>query len=334
MLIGVRMRKKLQLNRWASALLLTGLTASCAGMGAPKLSTAEPKVELSSLWIEPADLASRDFFDGPRGTAPVEGARYEVISVDSKGYSGGYDVRDANGAKWSVKLGKEAQTEVTVSRILWGLGFHQPPVYLVHDWQAAGVAVDQTKLHPARFRQNAEDAKVVGDWSWYENQFVGSAPFQGLLVVNLMLNNWDWKTSNNKIYDLPRATSGPTRVYVVRDLGASLGRTSFPSLLRWTPLRGAPQGSRNDVDGFAEQGFIKEIDGDQVRFHYNGIHQNLVETIRVQDVVWASRLMSRVSDEQWHDAFRAGGFPPGEQQRYIEKLKAKIREGLALAGPA
>ena len=44
--------------------------------------------------------------------------------------------------------------------------------------------------------------------------------------------------------------------------------------------------------------------------------------------------MSRVSDEQWRDAFRAGGFTPGEQQRYVEKLKSKIREGLALAGPA
>ena len=192
-------------------MLLTAATASCAGNGPPKLSTDEPKVELTSLWIEPPDLASRNFFDGPPSTVPAEGARYALISVDSKGYSGGYDVRDANGAKWSVKIGKEAQTEVTVARILWGLGFHQPPNYLVHDWQLTGVAVDQARLRPARFRRDAEDAKVVGDWSWYENQFVGSAPFQGLLVVNLMLNNWDWKTSNNKIYDLPRATSGPTR---------------------------------------------------------------------------------------------------------------------------
>jgi hypothetical protein len=99
-------------------------------------------------------------------------------------------------------------------------------------------------------------------------------------------------------------------------------------------MRGLGQGSRNDVDGFVEQGFIKEIDGEHVRFHYKGIHQALVDTIRVNDVVWASRLMARVSDEQWHDAFRAGGFAPGEQQRYVEKLKAKIREGLALAGPA
>ena len=335
------MRKNFQLNRqrmsaWATTLIVAGITASCAGMSAPKLSTNEPKVELASFWADPSDLASQSFFDGPFGPsmAPAESARYELIAVDSKGYSGGYDVRDAQGTKWSVKVGKEAQPEVTVSRILSGLGFHQPPVFLVHDWQLTGASVDQATLRPARFRRNLEEAKVVADWSWYDNQFVGSAPFQGLLVINVMLNNWDWKTSNNKIYDLPNATNGPTRVYVVRDLGASLGKTSFPSFLRWTPMRGMGQGSRNDVDGFVEQGFIKEIDGQQVRFHYNGIHQKLVDTITVDNVVWAARLMARVSDEQWRDAFRAGGFSPAEQQRYVDKLKSKIRDGLALAGPA
>jgi hypothetical protein len=149
-----------------------------------------------------------------------------------------------------------------------------------------------------------------------------------------MLNNWDWKTSNNKIYDLRDAQGGTTRVYVVRDLGASLGKTSFPAFLKWTPMRGMGQGSRNDVDGFEQQGFIKEIDGQQVKFHYNGIHRKLVDTITVTDVVWTARLMSRVSEEQWRDAFRAGGFTPAQQQRYVTKLQSKIREALALAGPA
>jgi hypothetical protein len=243
-------------------------------------------------------------------------------------------VRDRDGVKWSVKTGKEAQTEVAMSRMLWGLGYHQPPVYLLNDWELQGATVDPATLRMARFRRSVEDAHVVADWSWYENQFVGSQPFQALLVVNLMLNNWDWKTSNNKIYDRPGVQNGPTRVYVVRDLGASLGKTTFPSLLTRTPLRSMPQGSRNDIDGFEEQGFIKRVEGKKVEFYYNGIHQKLVDTITLDDVVWTSRLMARVSDEQWRDAFRAGGFTPSQQERYIAKLKSKIREGMALAGPA
>jgi hypothetical protein len=330
-------RKKFQLDRWAAALLLATITGSCAGLSAPKTTADEPsQVDSSPLWVEPADLSARNLFDGPGdlAEAPPESARFEIITADHSGYSGGYDVRDSQGVKWSVKVGKEAQPEVAVSRVLWGLGFHQPPVYILTNWQVTGATVPSEDLQIARFRRDSEDREVVGEWSWYENPFVGTRPFQGLVVANLMFNNWDWKTSNNKIYNLHDVREGPRQVYVVRDLGASLGRTSFPSLLRWTPARAMAQGSRNDVDGFEHQGFIKGLDGERVRFHYNGVNQKIVDTVTVDDVVWTCRLMARLTDEQWRDAFRAAGFSPGEQQRYVQKLKSKIRDGLALAGPA
>ena len=330
------MRKVFQLNYWGPALLLTAVAGACAPTSAPKSTAQLSQVDLRALWVEPADLSSRNLFDGPDGAqAPPPESRFELIAEDNKGYSRGYDVRDRQGVKWSVKVGKEAQPEIAVSRILWGLGFHQPAAYIVTDWQLDGASVPPEDAKLARFRRDREGEEVVGEWSWYENPFVGTQPFQGLIVANLMLNNWDWKTSNNKIYNLHGVQDGgPRQVYVVRDLGASLGKTSFPKFLRLTPMRGLGQGSRNDVAGFEEQGFIKGLDGQRVRFHYNGIHPKIVETVTVDDVVWTCRLMARVSDEQWHDAFRAAGFAPGDQQRYIEKLKSKIRDGLALAGPA
>jgi hypothetical protein len=331
------MRKEFQLNRWSAPLLLMVVAGACAGMSPPKTTAPDStRVDPAPLWVEPSDLASRNFFDGAGGAAqrPPEGARFELIAVDKKGYSGGYDVRDPQGVKWSVKVGKEAQPEIAVSRILWGIGFHQPSNYLVTNWRLDGAALPPEDASLARFRRDSEDQQVVGEWSWYENPFVGTQAYQGLVVANLMLNNWDWKTSNNKIYNLYDAREGPRQVYVVRDLGASLGKTSFPTFLRLTPMRGFGQGSRNDVAGFEEQGFIKGIDGRRVRFDYHGIHNKIVDTVTVADVVWTCRLMARISDEQWRDAFRAAGFPPGEQQRYIQKLKSKIRDGLALAGPA
>jgi hypothetical protein len=76
---------------------------------------------------------------------------------------------------------------------------------------------------------------------------VGSRSFGGLVVVNLMLNSWDWKTSNNKIYQLEKPVNGVQRWYVVRDLGASLGTTTYPGILKWFRLRGFGQGTRNDL---------------------------------------------------------------------------------------
>jgi hypothetical protein len=113
------------------------------------------------------------------------------------------------------------------------------------------------------------------------------------------------------------------RVFVVRDLGASLGKTTFPRFLMWTPVRGMGQGSRNEVEGFEEQALIKKVDGQRVTFDYRGIHNGLVDTLTVDDVVWTCRLMARISDQQWRDAFRAAGYADAEQQRFITKLKSK-----------
>jgi hypothetical protein len=306
------------------------LATFCAGRTAIRTTAADPdRVDIEQLWVEPADLASRDLFHGPGGEAlvPDSSVPFELIAVDNTGYSAGYDVRDRNGTNWSVKLGNEAQPEVATSRILWALGYHQPATYLLTQWQLTGKQAGPTGV--ARFRREPADHKVVADWSWYENPFAHTQPFKGLVVANILLNNWDWKTSNNKVYDV--AQGAGYRRYVVRDLGASLGKTTFPKALRDTPLRGLAQGSRNDVNGFEEQGFIKAVEGHRVKFEYRGIHQRLVDTITVADVVWASKLMSRLSDQQLRDAFRAAGYAEADQQRFVDKIRAKIREGLALA---
>jgi hypothetical protein len=90
------------------------------------------------------------------------------------------------------------------------------------------------------------------------------------------------------------------------------------------------QGSRNDLEDFERQGFVKSVDGQRVTFDYRGIHGNLVETVTTNDVAWTCRLLARISDKQWRDAFRAGGYDDTEQRRYIAKLESKIAEGLAL----
>jgi hypothetical protein len=322
-----------RIARLLSIVPLALAVAFCAGRTAPRTTAEDPaRVQLDHLWVQPSDLESRDLFHGSGGAklAPDPVARYELIAVDDTGYSPGYDVRDPQGTKWSVKLGIEAQPELVASRVLWAIGYHQPPTYLLPKWELAGKPGGPQEV--GRFRRESADEKAVSDWSWYENPFVTTQPFRGLVVANLVLNNWDWKTSNNKVYE-NTARSGASRRYVVRDLGASLGKTTYPRFLKWIPIRGLGQGSRNDLEGFEEQGFIKGVEGQTVEFHYRGIHNRLVKTITRDDVAWTCRLMARVSDKQWHDAFRAAGYSEEYQRRYTAKLKSKIKEGLALSQP-
>jgi hypothetical protein len=301
----------------------------CAGVR-PRTTAENPaRISVEELWIDPLDLEARDLLHGAggRALAPDPSAPYELIAVDNGGYSPGYDVRDPQGIDWSVKLGLEAQPEVVVSRVLWAIGYHQPPTYLLPEWQLTGSRAGRQQR--ARFRRESDDATVVAEWSWYENPFVTTRPFKGLIVANLILNNWDWKTSNNKIYEV--TVDGATRrQYVVRDVGASLGKTTLPWIAKWTPFRAMAQGTRNDVDDFDEQGFIKSVSGGRVEFHYRGIHDALIDTVTVDDVMWTCRLLARMSDDHWHDAFRAAGYDEEQRTRYIVKLRSKIQDGLAL----
>jgi hypothetical protein len=283
---------------------------------------------IGELWQAPADITQRDLFHGAGGTKLMpRDTAFEVVARDTSGWSPGLDVRARDGTSWSVKLGPEAQSEVVASRILWATGYHQPPTYYLENWSLTGL--ESGPQEPGRFRPALPDQEVVGDWSWYANPFVGTREFGGLIVANLVLNSWDWKTSNNKIYQLSSGANGVRRWFVVRDVGASLGKTTYPAILKWFRLRGFGQGTRNDLAGFEQQGFIERVDDDgSIDFDYRGIYRDVIDAVTLQDVRWTCDWLSRLTDRQWQDAFRAGGYNADETARYVAKIKAKIAQGL------
>jgi hypothetical protein len=316
----------------SAVLTVLGLmVAGCIVSGVIQPTLEQPTgADIARLWQERLEITTLDLFHGPGGEAlmPETTTPFTFIKADTSGYSAGYDVRGPDGTEWSVKLGPEAQPEVAVSRILWALGYYQPPTYYLATWTMVGM--QSGPQHAGRFRPKLPDWKVVGDWSWYENDFIHTQPFKGLVTANLMLNNWDWKTSNNKVYEIPNGESA-LRIFVVQDLGASLGKTSHPKALSWLPARGFGQGSRNNLEDFEEQGFIKKVDGERVEFYYRGIHHSLVDLLRTRDVVWICQRMSRLSATQWHDAFRAAGYSDDQARRFVTKIRSKVAEGLKLA---
>ena len=297
---------------------------------ARKVDLPSGPAAIEELWQAPDDIKTRNLYYGPGGAelAPRDPA-FAFVSKDDTGFSPGLDVRDAGGREWDVKLGPESQAEVVTSRILWAIGFHQPPTYFLERWTMTGA--QSGAQSPGRFRPVQPEAQVVGEWSWYENPFVGTRPFGGLMVANLMLNCWDWKTAYNMIYHVRDADGVVRRRFVVRDVGASLGKTRYPALLKFVRVRGIRQGTRNDLPGFESQGFIRRVEDDgRIDFDYTSMYRDLIETVTTGDVRWACELMAQLSDAQWHDAFRAGGFSEDQRTRYVRKIKDKITQGLAL----
>ena len=328
-------------SRAAAAVVLLTLTlasgTACVARARDMKPAAAPP-DQAQLWQAPDDLSSRDLFLGAGGAEFVPGREpFTFVAHDRSGYSPGFDVRDGSDRAWDVKQGPEAQTEVTASRLLWAIGYHQPPTHYVAQWTLAGEAAG-TAAGPqtaGRFRPDRPALeREVGEWAWDENPFIGTRPFGGLIVANLLINSWDWKASNNKIYDVvPSATradigNAPMRRYLVRDLGAALGKTSYPTVLSWFRLRGFGQGSRNNLEDFESQGFLLPSETGRPRFDYRGIYNHVVKAVTFEDVRWTCELFSRLSDKQWDDAFRAGGYSPADRARYIAKLKEKVQQGL------
>jgi hypothetical protein len=296
------------------------MLAACAPPVKRTGAAAPTPAQMAELWIDPGPTP-RNLFDGPGGSdapRPVSDASYDVISRDIGGFSITYRVRDKSGREWSVKVGPEAQTEVVASRIVWALGYHQLPTHFVERW----IAVDKAKgsmLGGARFRPHELGLKSLGEWSWQENPLVGTLPYNGLLVMMMVINSTDLKNQNNTLYQVigePREKA--PRWYVVKDLGASLGETG-----RMEPRRGY-------IDGFEREPFIVGVDAGRMRFGFRGRHQELIANITAEDVRWTCERLRRVSDRQWHDAFRAGNFSEEVTRRYVARIQQKIEQGLAL----
>jgi hypothetical protein len=133
-----------------------------------------------------------------------------------------------------------------------------------------------------------------------------------------MFNSTDLKNQNNSLYE-HRNGDLVEQWYLARDLGAALGD--------FNPV--SPR--KNHPDTFETTPYILGVRDGHVEFAYSGWYKNLVrDRITPDEVAWASELLGRLSDKQFADAFRAGGYEPAVANRFIAKLHEKIEQGRAL----
>ena len=220
---------------------------------------------MAELWVRPEPNRDLYYGVGGKALAPDPAARYTVIEIKRSGYSSGYTVKDEADREWSVKFPPEAPTETTASRILWGIGYHQPPVYYVPSWNARKATSPNPQMS-ARFREKKPDLHGLdakSDWSYYQNPFVGTREMNGLLVLQAMLGNSDLKDAQNALYKLKQPFEGAKRWYVARDLGQTFGRT------------GVVDAPRGDLGVFEQTPFITGVADGTVQFDYRGRHRAL-----------------------------------------------------------
>jgi hypothetical protein len=283
------------------------------------------------LWQEPTDIASRNLLLGPGGEGMKPDLRQVIWEeTEEGGYSVKWRVRDASGKKWVVKVGNEAQPETAATRLVWAAGYPTEVTYLVPCVQIVNSPKPHKKVEKCegkgyanvRFEARPENQRRLDNWGWEQNPFAGSKEFAGLVVMMGLINNWDLKDTNNKVVYVPTDGGGELR-YIISDLGATFGKTgNFITH------------SRNEPEKYVKTGFVEKVEGGRVRFDYNGKKGGLFDAITVEQARWIGDILSRLSEEQIKDAFRAANYKPDEVEALAQEVMGRINSLRRLPAPA
>jgi hypothetical protein len=284
------------------------------------------------IWQEPSDIPSRNLLLGPGGEE-MKPDLSQVIweETEEGGYSVKWRVRDARGKKWVVKVGNEAQPETASTRLLWAAGYPVEVTYLVPCVKIVNAPKPRKKVEQCegkgyanvRFEARPENVKRLDMWSWNENPFKGTNEFAGLVVMMGLLNNWDLKDSNNKVVYVPGEGGQGELRYIISDLGATFGKTgNFITH------------SRNEPEKYVKTGFVDKVENGFVRFDFKGKNGGLFDAVTVEQARWIGERLSRLSEEQIKDAFRAANYKPEEVEALAQEVSGRINALKTLPAPA
>lgn len=314
----------------AAALTLLGLFAHAAAAQEKKEKKPAP-AGTPVLWRAPGDIGTRDLFNGPGGASMrPDLRRVTFMKEETGGYSLKYRVRDAAGRVWVAKIGKEAQAETAAVRLVWAVGYmtevnYLAPCVVIEGAPRPGKDVETCAgggLSNVRFEARPEGVRRLDEWKWSENPFADTKELKGLVVLMSLLNNWDIKDTNNKILYVPGEDGGDGELrYIVSDLGATFGRVKLDVPGFWRIRR-----NRNDPEDYARDAFLEDVKGGQVYLFYKGKRQDLFDDIRVEEARWVAGLLSKLSDGQIGDAFRAANYTPEEVRLLTAAVRSRIEE--------
>ena len=295
------------------------------------------------LWRDPGHIPSRNLLYGPGSAELAPVAPFTFVEESKKGESPKFDVKDARGVTWTVKLGEEAQSETVSTRLVWAVGYFAQEAYYFDQVRIENlpklsrgrdfVASDGT-IVGARFEPERKDLIEGSVWDWDDNPFRGTRQLSGLKVLMILLNNFDARKENNKVFY--SASPRQEAHHYVSDLGATLGRAGGLGGKR----------TKNDLKDFLSTRFVMGVEDGAVEFDYDTRPSKLghlsalylpyyrgevkkeksMRGIPVAHARWIGSLLSQLTDEQLRDAFRAANYDEMVMNEYVQSLRERINQ--------
>jgi hypothetical protein len=293
------------------------------------------------LWRDPGNIRKRDLYYGPgsKTLAPVPPFRF--VKEIKEGSGPKFDVQDARGVKWRVKLGPEAQAETVASRLVWAVGYNAEEAYYLDRARIDGLRklsrgqkyVDGDSVRGARFEPRRDNVNRGKQWDWSKNPFRNTRELNGLKTMMVLLNNWDTFKKNNRV--LHDKNSGEAK-YTVTDLGATFGAVGGFGRHR----------SKNNVQDFEQRRLVSKVENDKVKFNYDlrpkkfGLLSivyppyffrqrkatNAMKKVPLSDAIWIGSHLAHLSDDQLRDGFRGAGYDRATAEKYVRALRSRIND--------
>jgi len=260
-------------------------------------------------------------------------SHFEPDDKDRMATSPKAKLRDAKNVKWTAKFGVEVHSDTVTPRLAWALGFGTVEGYYVGPGKIEGVDAstklgrekgailpDGTFPGGARFKRHdksfdtLKDAKG-NDLTWDEAKNPGVPPEQlsGLLIFEVMVNNWDAQPKNCKVYRLD-GPNGPELWYISADLGASFAdRPKHKFVL---------------ADYMKEPSFIKRVTGDSVEFNFADVipaQERIHQRVSLAHARWFRKQVSKLTDDEIQAAFDAAFATDGLNRAYASGDAAAIK---------
>jgi len=132
-----------------------------------------------TIWRDPGDISTLNLMYGAGGSehAPDPNGTYTFEREIMHGTSPKFDVKDARGVKWRVKLGPEVQAETAATRLLWAAGYFVDEDYYLPQIKVEGLpklrrgrefVTDAGIVRRIRLEQKEKEIKKIDNWDWFK----------------------------------------------------------------------------------------------------------------------------------------------------------------------
>jgi hypothetical protein len=288
-----------------------------------------PRGNPQRIWEDRGPVEQLDLFwaNGSPDRVPV--GPFVFVAEDLGGTNPKARVRDVKGVLWGVKWDEEVHAEIAASRLAWAMGLRVDETYYVETgtivfpgrqrptFQRIGPFIDRHGrfTSAARFKRWVPDQKIKGDWSFDEHPLAAEGGYSVLVLMNVIMANWDAKDANNKLLSVPE-TTGATDWFMVGDYGACFGK-----------MGGQTSHSKYRLSDFlANPPVVRLVSGDTMYLNYKGSNAAAHESVPLEGARFFASRAAALTLAQVETAFRAANANEQERPAFAEAVYGRIRD--------